>query len=185
MLPDTPPTAAETAGDRPRAVVRPAAGTIGWWLVATIVVVDQITKLLVQRYIPLFDGVTVIPGLVDLIHIQNAGVAFGFMNDVAHAYRFALTTALAVAALVGIVYYARQIAPAERLARLGLSLILGGAVGNLIDRLRFGYVVDFIDVYQGEWHFWAFNVADAAISCGAVLLFIELFFAGRHASDPV
>jgi signal peptidase II len=64
-------------------------------------------------------------------------------------------------------------------------LILGGAVGNLIDRVRLGHVIDFIDVYQGDWHFWAFNVADAAISCGAVLIFVELLFPGRHASHSV
>ena len=71
------------------------------------------------------------------------------------------------------------------MARLGLSLILGGAIGNLIDRLRQGYVIDFVDVYWGDWHFWAFNVADAAISVGATLVFIEVLFFNRHASHPV
>jgi signal peptidase II len=164
---------------------RPSAGTLVWWLIALIILADQVTKLIVQRYIPLFDTVTVVPGMVDLVHIHNAGVAFGLMNDMTHPFRSALTTTLALAALAGIVYYARQIRPEERLARTGLSLILGGAVGNLIDRVRLGHVVDFIDVYRGDWHFWAFNVADAAISCGAALIFIELFFSGRHASHSV
>ncbi len=173
------------ADDRVPAIARPLAGALVWWLIALVVVVDQASKLTVETYIPLFDTVTIIPGLLDLVHIHNAGVAFGIMNDVEHPYRTALTTALALVALVGIVYYARQVHPSERLARTGLSLILGGAVGNLIDRIRLGHVVDFIDVYRGDWHFWAFNVADAAISCGAVLIFIELFFAGRHASHSV
>lgn len=169
-------------------VTLPAAGwsaTLLWWLIATIVIADQGSKVLVQRLIPLFDSVTVIPGFMDLVHIHNAGVAFGLMNDMDHPYRSAFTLGLALVALAGIVYYARQIHPRERLARVGLSLILGGAVGNLIDRIRLGHVVDFIDVYQGNVHFWAFNVADAAISCGAALIFIELFFAGRHASHSV
>jgi signal peptidase II len=180
----------EAKADVPPAptVTRPGAQSSApllWWLIATIVIVDQVSKVLVQRFIPLFDSVTVVPGFMDLVHIHNAGVAFGLMNDMDHPYRSALTLALALAALVGIVYYARQIHPSERLARTGLSLILGGAVGNLIDRIRLGYVVDFVDIYQGNVHFWAFNVADAAISCGAALIFIELFFAGRHASHSV
>lgn len=161
------------------------AGTLIWWLIATIVVADQASKLLVVQSIPLFDSITVVPGLIDLVHIQNAGVAFGIMNDMSHPLRSALTTGLALAALAGIVYYSRHVPRDERLARIGLSLVLGGAVGNLIDRIRLGHVVDFIDVYQGGWHFWAFNVADAAISCGAALIFIELFFSGRHASHSV
>ena len=73
----------------------------------------------------------------------------------------------------------------EWLARLGLSLILGGAVGNLIDRVRQGFVIDFVDVYWQGWHFWAFNVADAAITVGATLVFIDILFVNRHASHSV
>lgn len=71
------------------------------------------------------------------------------------------------------------------MARIGLSLILGGAVGNLIDRLRVGYVDDFVDVYFRGWHFWAFNVADASITIGAILVFLDLLLVARHASDSV
>lgn len=185
MSSELPAVPVPASDGRDPAIARPLAGSLVWWLIAFVIVADQVSKLLVQTYIPLFDTVTIIPGLLDLIHIHNAGVAFGIMNDVEHPYRSALTTTLALVALAGIVYYARQVHPSERLARTGLSLILGGAIGNLIDRIRLGHVVDFIDVYQGNWHFWAFNVADAAISCGAVLIFIELFFAGRHASHSV
>jgi signal peptidase II len=96
-----------------------------------------------------------------------------------------MTTMLAVIALAGIAYYARHVRAHERLARVGLSLILGGAIGNLTDRIRQGFVVDFVDVYWGDWHFWAFNVADAAITVGATLIFIELLLSSRHAPDPV
>jgi lipoprotein signal peptidase len=97
-------------------VSSPSTATLTWWLIALVVVADQITKLMVQHYIPLFDAVTVVPGLVDLVHIHNAGVAFGLMNDMTHPFRSALTTTMALAALAGIVYYARQIRPDERLA---------------------------------------------------------------------
>jgi signal peptidase II len=96
-----------------------------------------------------------------------------------------VTTALAGLALAGIAFYARHVRHDERLARIGLSLILGGALGNLIDRLRQGYVIDFVDVYFRGWHFWAFNVADASITIGAFLVFLDLLVVSRHASHPV
>jgi signal peptidase II len=117
--------------------------------------------------------------------VHNEGVAFGLMNGLDHPMTGLVTTGLALIALVSIAYYARFVRPEERLARLGLSLILGGAVGNLVDRLRQGFVVDFVDVYWRGWHFWAFNVADAAISVGACLIFIEVLFLNRHAPHPV
>jgi signal peptidase II len=178
------------AGSGPSTPVPPAVRSrpplsLLWWLSISIVLFDQVTKTLVLTMLPLYDSVTVVPGLVDFVHVQNAGVAFGFLNDVSHPRRTLVTTSLALAALLGIGYYARQIRPDERMARVGLSLILGGAIGNLIDRFRYGYVIDFVDVYWGTWHFWAFNVADAAISIGAVLIFLELLLPRRHASDPV
>jgi signal peptidase II len=93
---------------------------------------------------------------------------------------------IATLALVAISIYARQLGSDEKLSRYGLALILGGAFGNLIDRAIAGYVVDFVDVYWGEIHFWAFNVADAAISIGAVLVLLDMIGIGRrHASRPV
>ena len=161
--------------------------TVGlfWWVAGLTVVVDQLTKLIVDWALPVYSSRTLIPNVVDVVHVHNAGVAFGLLNTIADPGRAILTTALAVVALAGIAYYARHVRPEERLARLGLSLILGGAVGNLIDRLRQGYVIDFVDVYWGDWHFWAFNVADAAISVGATLVFVEVLFFNRHASHPV
>jgi signal peptidase II len=156
-----------------------------WWLSLGIVALDQITKGLIRADLPLYSSRTVIAGMVDLVHVRNAGVAFGILNDVTHPLRNVLTTVLAVAALIGIAYYARHIRREERMARLGLSLILGGAIGNLADRIRQGFVVDFVDVYWHDRHFWAFNVADAAITIGAVLIFLELLRPNRHASHPV
>jgi signal peptidase II len=146
---------------------------------------DQITKWLVQQHVPVFSSLTVLPGILDIVHVHNEGVAFGFLNDLEHPWRSTFTTTMAVAALAGILYYATHLDAHERVARLGLSLILGGAVGNLIDRAYLGYVVDFVDVYWRDWHFWAFNVADAAISIGAVLIFIDILLPHRHVSNPV
>jgi signal peptidase II len=173
------------AGPAPVVVVRPHRSGLRWWLCLGVIALDQITKAAVVAMLPLYDSRPIIPGMLDLVHVHNAGVAFGILNDVDHPQKWILTTALALAALFGITLYARHIRPNERLARVGLSLILGGALGNLLDRLRQSYVVDFVDVYWRGWHFWAFNVADAAITIGAVLVFVELLLVNRHASDPV
>ena len=156
-----------------------------WWVTLAVIVFDQITKEIVVRLLPLYESQTVIPGLVDFVHVRNAGVAFGLLNDIEHPQRALMTSALALVALAGIAFYARHIRHDERLARVGLSLILGGAVGNLIDRLRHAYVIDFVDVYFRGWHFWAFNVADGAITIGAIFVFLDLLLGSRHASNPV
>ena len=171
----------------PEVPVVPRLGSLGvfWTLSAAVVVLDQIAKALVRTHIPLYGTVTIVPGLIDFVHVRNAGVAFGLLNEISGPERGVLTSALAVAALVGIGYYARHITPKEWLARIGLALILGGAVGNLTDRVWQGFVVDFVDVYWRGWHFWAFNVADSAITVGAIFVFVELLFSGRHASHPV
>lgn len=156
-----------------------------WWVALVIVAIDQVSKALIRAHLPLYDSRPVIPGFLDLVHVHNAGVAFGLLNDVTHPLRSLATTTLAIVALIGIAFYARHIRDEEHLARVGLSLILGGAVGNLADRLRQGFVVDFVDVYWRDWHFWAFNVADAAITVGAILIFLDLLFPRRHASHSV
>jgi len=155
-------------------------------VVGTIVVVDQLTKFLVKATIPLYSKKAIIPNLLDFVHVQNTGAAFGLLNAAEFPYKSALMIGIATLALVAISLYARQLGNDEKLSRYGLALILGGAFGNLIDRAIAGYVVDFIDVYWGEAHFWAFNVADAAITIGAALVLLEMFGVGRqHASRPV
>jgi signal peptidase II len=160
---------------------------LAWWLCGLIIIADQLAKALVRTSLAPFESRTIIPGLLDFIHVQNAGVAFGILNDtdIGHRLKAAMTTALAALALLGIGFYAKQVGHHEKLARVGLSLILGGAVGNLIDRLRVGYVLDYVDVYWHGWHFWAFNVADASISVGAVLVFLDLLLVTRHAPHSV
>lgn len=143
-------------------------------VVAGIALLDQATKFLVVMELGLHETVGVIPGLLNLTHVRNSGVAFGFMNASSFAFKPALMTMLAFAALIGVALYATQLSPHQRWARTGLALILGGAAGNLVDRARQGYVVDFVDAYWGTWHFWAFNVADAAISVGVSMLILDL-----------
>lgn len=141
----------------------------------SIVLVDQITKWLVIQRLPLYEDLHIIPGLLSLQHVRNSGAVFGFLSgaDIPFKpYFFALLSGLALAALT---YYARTIPAAEKLPRFALSLVIGGAIGNLIDRVRFGYVVDFVKMYW-ETHVWPnYNVADSAISIGLVLLIVDSF----------
>jgi len=149
---------------------------------AGIVAADQITKAMVRAHIPVFDTVAVVPGVLHLTHVRNSGAAFGVLNGVDFPYKSAVLALVATAAFVGIAVYAARTSTHERLARFGLALILAGAVGNLIDRLALGSVVDFVDVIFGTWHFWAFNVADSAITLGVVAMMIDMMGTGRHVS---
>jgi signal peptidase II len=143
-------------------------------VVAGIAIADQVTKLLVVTELALLQTVPIIPGLLNLTHVRNSGVAFGILNSADFAFKPALMAVFALGALVGVGLYATQLPLGHRWARAGLALILGGAAGNLLDRARQGYVVDFVDVYWRGWHFWAFNVADAAITVGVAILIVDL-----------
>ncbi|HSC29447.1 MAG TPA: signal peptidase II [Vicinamibacterales bacterium] len=148
--------------------------------ILSVVGLDQLAKEIVRRTIPLYGHQTVIDGLVDIVHVQNTGAAFGLLNAADFPYKPLVMIGIAAIALVAIAAYATQLGFHERLARFGLSLILGGAFGNLIDRAASGYVVDFVDVYWAGTHFWAFNVADAAITTGAVLVLLDMIGLGRQ-----
>jgi len=153
---------------------------------AVVAALDQITKVMVRQVLPLGESRVVIPNLLDFTHVQNTGAAFGLLNAVEFPYKPLVMIAIAALALVAIAAYATQLGFHERLARFGLALILGGALGNLVDRAVFGYVVDFVDVYWGATHFWAFNVADSAITIGAILVMLDMVGLGRpHASHSV
>lgn len=153
--------------------------------VLVIVVLDQATKAMIGASIPMYESVTIIPGLLDFTHVRNTGAAFGLLNTTDLPMKSFVMILMAIVAIVAIGAYGATLRADENIARAGLSLVLGGALGNLIDRARLGYVLDFVDVYSGNWHFWAFNVADAAISVGAVLVIVDLLGLRRHASNPV
>ena len=149
------------------------------WIAAAIVVFDQATKAIVKARLPLHESVTVIPGFFDLTHVRNTGAAFGMLNDLEFAYKPALMVIVALVALGAVASYALTLPATQRIARYGLALILGGAIGNLIDRASMGYVVDFVDVYWRGVHFWAFNVADSAITVGVALMLLDVLGVGR------
>ena len=155
--------------------------------IALIVILDQVTKALVRANLPLGDSRTIFSDWLDLTHVQNTGAAFGLMNNIDFPYKAYVMIGVAALALLAIASYGTQLGFQDRLARLGLSLILGGAFGNLIDRAIYGHVVDFVDVYWKDVHFWAFNVADAAITVGAALVILDMLGLGRrrHASHTV
>ena len=144
------------------------------WLPLFIVGVDQLTKAMVRATLPLHDSWTVIPGLLNFTHVRNTGAAFGILNAADFPFKTAVIAVIATAALVGVGMYAASLAHHQRVARIGLALILGGAAGNLLDRLIVGSVVDFVDVYWRDWHFWAFNVADSSISVGVAVMIIDM-----------
>lgn len=152
-------------------------------LVATLVVFDQATKAIIRATLPLYDSVTVIPGFLSLTHVRNTGAAFGFLSGVQFPFKTTVMTLIALVALVAIVVYGMRTMTYQPVAQMGLALVVGGAVGNLIDRVTAGYVVDFVDVYWRSWHFWAFNAADAGITIGAALLIIDMLWVDRHVSE--
>lgn len=149
-------------------------------LAACIIVPDQITKALVQQKFVLWSSEPVIPGFFNLVHVLNRGAAFGFLNNPDSTWQiwfFVLVTCFAV----GFIYHLLTTAsPGDRTFIRGLGLILGGALGNLMDRLRFGHVVDFLDFYVGDYHWPAFNVADMAITCGAFAVLVSMYQQNRR-----
>jgi signal peptidase II len=149
------------------------------WLSAVIVAADQATKAWVRASLPLYDSVNVIPGFLDITHATNNGAAFGILNGVEFPYKPAVMVLVALGALAAVGFYAMTLPPEQQVARLGLSLILGGACGNLIDRAAVGHVLDFVDVYWRDYHFWAFNVADSAITVGVTLMLLDVVGVGR------
>jgi signal peptidase II len=144
------------------------------WLAGFIVALDQATKPLVRAMVPAYDSITIVPGFLNLTHVQNTGAAFGILNLTDFPFKTPILITVHVIALLSIGLYAVSLPVNQRLVRTGLGLILGGAVGNLIDRLRYGYVLDFVDVYWRQYHFWAFNVADAAITIGVAMIILDL-----------
>jgi signal peptidase II len=152
------------------------------WLPVVIVVIDQISKAIVRETLALHESVTVVPGLLDFTHVRNTGAAFGFLNATDFPLKNVLFTCIALAALAGVAWYSARLSSEQLLMRIGLALISGGAAGNLIDRAVLGSVVDFVDAYWRSYHFWAFNVADSAITVGVAIMILEMLGVGPHVS---
>lgn len=147
-----------------------------------IFLLDRWTKWIVSHRIALFDSITVIPGCFKITHLRNKGAAFSLFADAPETWRIAMLVIFSLVAMVIVVVL--LVKSSERLSLQGaaLALILGGAVGNLWDRVLHGWVTDFILVYYKQWEWPAFNVADSAICVGAVFLIAEMMF--RHEHTP-
>lgn len=146
-------------------------------LILTVICVflDQITKLLVLRTIPLHDGFPVISGLFNLVHVQNYGAAFGFLNDPQTDWQFWFFFVITIF-IIGFILNLVKNSNYDKLLFLGFGLILGGAIGNFIDRVRFRYVIDFLDFYINTWHWPVFNIADICICVGTAFVAWVYYF---------
>ncbi len=145
-------------------------------VVIVLVGLDQLTKALIVRSIALQGSRSVIPGFFNLTHVRNRGAIFGFFSHSDSRILYIFLTLVSVAALGLVIYYFFKTPVSERLMKISLSLILAGALGNLIDRLFRGHVIDFLDFYVKDWHWPSFNVADSCITVGAFLLIYILIF---------
>jgi signal peptidase II len=148
-----------------------------YFLIALLVLaLDQVTKLLIVRNIPLHHTVTIIPGFFSLSHVLNPGAAFSLFADASSTYAPKALIAFSSIVLVGIIFVLARATQGFTLTNLALSFIMGGAMGNLLDRLRLGSVIDFLMFKFGTYYWPDFNVADSAIVVGSLLLVAELFF---------
>ncbi len=170
----------------PSARLRPVerASAVAWipvWIAAVVVLLDQATKWGVSRLIRLHDSVVVIPGLFNLTHVWNRGAAFGLFSDRGSTFRLVFFVVVSVVALVVLIYLIARLPARDGLAGIAFGLILGGAVGNLIDRARFGAVMDFLEFYLGPFHWPAFNMADSSITIGMLFLVGRFLLEHRRA----
>lgn len=152
------------------------------WLPLVVLVLDQVTKALIRQMVPLYSSVTIVPGFLDFTHVRNPGAAFGILQTVEFPLKAVVIPVVATAALIAVGMYSASLSHHQRIARIGLALIIGGAAGNLIDRVVTGSVVDFVDFYWRTWHFWAFNIADSAITGGVTIMILEMIGLGTHVS---
>jgi signal peptidase II len=147
-------------------------------ITALVLVLDQATKIVVDRAMELYQSIPVIDGLFSITYLRNKGAAFSFLAD--FHYRLPFFILISLAALVVIAVAFRRLRDDQRLAAISLSLIFAGALGNLIDRARLGEVIDFLDVYWKTHHWPAFNVADSAICVGVALLACDMLLEERR-----
>lgn len=141
-----------------------------------VIILDQITKILILKNLPLYHSITIVPGFFNITHIHNPGGAFGFLAHQDSSLRSFLFIFFSLFAIGLIFYFYKNTNRTHPFLGSGFALILGGAMGNLIDRIRFGKVVDFLDVYLNNYHWPAFNVADSAITVGVAIFIFHVLF---------
>lgn len=157
----------------------------------TVVILDQFTKWLILSYLPLYDSISVIPGFFDIVHVRNTGAAFGLLASSNAGFREPFFYIVAIVAVAVLISMLRKLAPQDKLMSWVVALVAGGLVGNLIDRLRFGNVVDFLSFHWRDavadwnllgyaihfrWEWPSFNVADSAITIAMMLLVVQMLF---------
>jgi signal peptidase II len=150
-------------------------------IIGVVLVIDQLTKYIIETRVRLYEVITVIPGFFNITHVRNKGAAFSLFAGAPGAFRSVFFISVSVAAIVVIAVLIKK--TGERLLILSFSLIAAGAAGNLIDRIRYGEVVDFIQWYLKSWYWPSFNVADSAISIGVTLLAIDMLYQKSHKQD--
>lgn len=148
------------------------------WIAVAVIILDQLTKFAATDYLTQHGEIHLAPFL-NLVLVHNTGAAFGFLSS-AGGWQNVFFIIVAVAACAFILWMSWRLSARDRLLAIALMLVLGGALGNLLDRLIYGYVIDFIDVYYDTWHWPAFNVADSAITIGAILLIIDALSQGSR-----
>ncbi len=149
-------------------------------LAAAVFAADRLTKSIIEASLSAFDVRTVIPGFFDIVHSQNRGVAFGLMNDSHSSWRTLVLIAFSAAALLVVAGLLWRASRLDRWTATGLALVLGGAAGNLFDRIMWGRVTDFLEFYIGDLHWPTFNVADSCIVTGSGLLLLALLKTRRQ-----
>jgi signal peptidase II len=140
---------------------------------ATVVALDQFSKWAIERTMDVHQSIPLIEGVFNLTHVRNRGAAFGLFADLPQVVRLPLFMAVSVGALAVLIVLLRSLRSEERGVRIALAGVLGGAIGNLIDRVQYGAVIDFLDVHWRGYHWPAFNVADSAITIGIIVLLIH------------
>jgi len=144
-----------------------------------VVIIDQLTKWLVIDALTLYQRIPILP-VFDLVRLHNTGAAFSFLSS-ASGWQNWLFTGVAIAVSTGMAWWLITLPDTgRRVLGLGLALVLGGAIGNVIDRLLYGYVIDFLLFYYKDWSYPAFNIADSAITCGVILILYDGFMLSRH-----
>jgi len=150
---------------------------------AVVFALDRFTKWIIETRVSFWDTHRIIPGFFDIVHAQNRGVAFSLFDGDAPAWRTALLLLFALTAVIVVGRILWKVDRLDRLSLVGFSLILGGAAGNVFDRMVWGRVTDFLDFYAGDYHWPTFNVADSAIVIGSGLLLIELLRPKRQTAN--
>jgi signal peptidase II len=148
---------------------------------AIVFVADQATKLLIRQTVDLHESIPVVDGFVDIVHARNPGAAFSFLAEAPAWFRGPFFVLISITAIVVLLYVIARLPLEERLMRVALGGVLGGALGNLLDRLVYGEVTDFVDLHWRAYHWPAFNVADSSITLAVTAVVAQALFAGGPA----